>query len=668
MGIYNQKVEKLLMETKLDENILHKYDNVTYHIQFFMLPVHIQIEYFNKKNSLVDNDRELNDLLNKNKVIIAETGVGSSINIESLETTVISSNPTLGLSTVVDMTLKLSEIGTGSLVNKIALLSKILGYDGYVTQPYFITIWFSGYEHATKAKGYPISKINNESYTYCVYISENKSEIGDGITTYSMKLVNMTFEGMKKEWSVINNMGNLTFDVGTNFPTAIKNVLEPRLISLYKKTFGENITNMLYKNEKIIEFNFDKTTQFQWKGCDKKITYKSNEKTNLITIINELWNKINGNTGYVPNITYQPILVGSVNNKLYYKLIVNINPIKIPSLKNFIESLYAEKNNKYISNYYLATIETIQENYLKEIHKMNALKRRYFYIHTGKNVDVIDYKQAEDNLWFLNVATNDAHEISLNTFDKIKDFVVSNNVSNYVPNDYIRKINMVRDKTQGKKIFADDVFRILSRKDMTELLKHRYTISTGSLNVIDVQTTNSDDIDNKDPILHKVDDNIEQTFVGIGAENFLSHAQKITLDLTIIGDPYWLEFGSEINQGDIEHMLPHVVLSLSTPMIPDNMDNYKPDDFMKINTLYMIHTITSTFSNGAFTQRLEGTVALPFVQSKNAKAKNIFYNDDGSINKEILEREASKTPIGQKLKKEEKFYNDVATSLTYSYM
>lgn len=638
MGIYNQTVEKLLMELDVEENILHNYDNTTYHIQFFMLPVHVQIDYFNKKNQLKDNDRELSDLLNKNKIIIAESGVSTNINIESLSMRVLSSNPTHGLSTAVDMTMKITEIGTGGLVNKIALLSKILGYETYVNQPYFITIWFNGYDHTDKRKGMPVGKINNTSYTYCVYISENKASIDDGTTSYTMKLINMTFEGMKKEWSIINNIGNITFEKGTTFKTAVGKI-ENRLNEIYKRNLGQSIVSGLYGNEDIIKIDVlepntheikSGTSKLTYNSCKEKITFKNDERVNLITLINDVWNRLNENTGYVPNVTFQPVLVGSANNRLYYRLQMNITPIMIPTLKDFIDSLYVKNDN--ISNSFLTQIEQVQETYLKEIHKMKALPKRYFYSYTGKNLDVIEYKQTEDHLWFLNTGASDIDAIELNSFSKFDSDIISSNSENYVPNVYIEKINSAREQNQGKKIFIDDVFRMLSKREMSDLTKNRYTMTIGSLNTHDAQTTNSnlnEDKDEQASDQREID--ISQTIVGIGAENYLSTAQKVTLNMSIIGDPYWLEFGSEKDNGSVEKMFPHIILSLSTPMIPNSMDNYKADELMKITTLYQVHVITSTFSNGVFKQDLEGTIATPFIQTRNAKPIKVPKKSKASV-------------------------------------
>ena len=119
-----------------------------------MLPKDIQEQYSQKKSSLQDNE-ELKNILNKNKIIIAESGYSSDINIVSFDTKTIPSTASELSSITTEMKLVLEEVGGNSLVNKIALTSIILGYSGYVGQPYFVSVWFTGYDNKDAITGVP---------------------------------------------------------------------------------------------------------------------------------------------------------------------------------------------------------------------------------------------------------------------------------------------------------------------------------------------------------------------------------------------------------------------------------------------------------------------------------------------------------------------------------
>ena len=119
MGIYSNDIENKLLNTPVKDNILFGYDNYTYHIQFFMIPKEIQEIYSERKSSLMDNE-DLKKLLNNNKIIIAESGYSTDINIVSFDTKTIPTTASELSSITTEMKLVIEEVGGNSLVNKIA--------------------------------------------------------------------------------------------------------------------------------------------------------------------------------------------------------------------------------------------------------------------------------------------------------------------------------------------------------------------------------------------------------------------------------------------------------------------------------------------------------------------------------------------------------------------
>ena len=110
--------------------------------------------------------------------------------------------------------------------------------------------------------------------------------------------------------------------------------------------------------------------------------------------------------------------------------------------------------------------------------------------------------------------------------------------------------------------------------------------------------------------------------------------------MKIIGDPYWLGFSSE-NIPLLNKALPHLIMCTKTFTRNDGWDDPKEDKSMEINTVYAITSITSTFSDGTFTQELEGAVPPPFVQEDienqislpidNSRTNTIIETKDGGI-------------------------------------
>ena len=165
MGIYANKVETMLKDVEhIKENVLHQYDNWTYHVQFYMIPNDTYTLYSKIRSE--DNGSgtstflQLEKELKKNKVIIAESGITSGLSIESISmVTLPPTNEECYGVTTTSFELNLTEVGSCSLMNKIALASIACGYESYTCQPFFISIWFEGYKNYDNIKGNVVKKI-----------------------------------------------------------------------------------------------------------------------------------------------------------------------------------------------------------------------------------------------------------------------------------------------------------------------------------------------------------------------------------------------------------------------------------------------------------------------------------------------------------------------------
>ena len=69
----------------------------------------------------------------------------------------------------------------------------------------------------------------------------------------------------------------------------------------------------------------------------------------------------------------------------------------------------------------------------------------------------------------------------------------------------------------------------------------------------------------------------------------------------------------------------------------DNNDNYEEDKFMDLTTVYIITQVTSFFDNGKFTQKLNGFVATPFIQSSAIEKSGVTLesNDNKRATKSV---------------------------------
>ena len=186
-------------------DILEYYDNVTYNIRFYMINhVYQKKLSIDRQKGIIPNNYQLPD---ESKIIIAETGISSNYDITSLTINTIhnsvSNNPSI-ISYKMDM--KLKEINGCSLINKITAISKLIGYESYVLQPYHVDIWFSGYEQSS---GKPIRVINNEVLTYEVLLSEVKTNIDVSGTMYNFIMTSVPPSTFNKSVNSLYNIGNI---------------------------------------------------------------------------------------------------------------------------------------------------------------------------------------------------------------------------------------------------------------------------------------------------------------------------------------------------------------------------------------------------------------------------------------------------------------------------
>lgn len=283
MGIYANNVETILSNFKGYENILHRYDNVTYHIEFFMVSQRRLYEYLKKKSKLISkfynkayekdsvnmislappetSDEVIIKLwdyqkeLEEQKIIIAESGVTSTTSIESFSmTTHTKTSSAIEMLTTTEFELTLKEINSTSLVNKMAFGSLISGYDTYVQQPYFINIWFKGYEHETgkPVERIPLITLNNGSImdklTYQVIIASDKSTTEASHTIHKMKLF-ITSGLINTKESRIGDLGEITIKPAQDLNDLITEV-ENKLNKRTRDRYTDSIVNLIYGDEK----------------------------------------------------------------------------------------------------------------------------------------------------------------------------------------------------------------------------------------------------------------------------------------------------------------------------------------------------------------------------------------------------------------------------------
>ena len=705
MGIYTKKIENMFQDLPEIENVLQKYDNVTYHIQFFMVPRNIQFEYMKERehyNQLFYNAvREYEqspELLEQNKIkhaeillsldnkvcqrsiVIAESGVTNTINIESLSmiTHPPASTEQFGATTV-EMELKLSEINSSSLTNKVALASYLCGYESYCYQQYFVSIWFTGYDAQT---GAPIDKIpldREGKIKQCLYqvtMGDVKTHSESNKTTYTIKLYPSFYSSLSKEVNLIGNIGEIDLDTGGSFESFVK-TLEDKVNEKLKIQYGKEVITNIYKGlpplsitvqNNLKDKKSKKRQQWEEENSEPEILLTTqsqeslgeinqtplppmieDESGNLVSIYSLKITPENSDTiisvlqkmmshyvltdsGEALTSEYNNVYVGNYKNVAYFKHQITIGKSLVPGLKDIQENVIGNEDSdyaKYPSKY--------QESYLKEILQYNLLQKKYYWMYNGKNTNVLSVDTQDDNMWYLNLGITDLYAIGKN----IPQFEYrSDDSEKTIQKQYEQELSTtdIHAKTlQDRKIYyIDDIYNYFIKNNSDHILDlstwHRIAESNSPLNELPASST-TEVIDKENQNVENGDSEILEKEIRykLGMENlFQVTNQKLKLSMDILGDPYWMFFGDSTNLSAQHNLvLPHLLLFQKSFLVADRFDNYEEDKLMEYNSVYTVTKIVSNFENGKFYQRLTAHVATPFIQS--SKFEDALNNQTISI-------------------------------------
>lgn len=685
-------------------NNLHLYDNVEYHIEFFLAYENVYKDYakdlsklYNQMYFNIVNDEktlnmeeseykdyvnQLNDgqaifetllnyekKLNRQKIIIAESGVTAETSILSLITnTYTPEHDVTHMMMTTDMELTIKEQNSFSLVNKIALISAICGYKSYVLSPYFISISFSGYDSSTgkRVEKIPlITSVNGTSLytlTYPVIISKVTSYTEGSSTTHKFKLHSINNSIDSTEFS-ISEVGpiNLQFNNVVKMFAVLQNKLNSRLKKIYPKEVVKNI----YKNEDIINIslytndakpeveltrplnqdelltriNTNALQIEEFNKQDKKTKKKEKQKLKKlenenISLINEYKNKfyhkmltISPSTndtllsflhkviqffpslvkqGYILVPKIQALYMGSNGEKNFYKYNVVVT---LEHNVGILSEFNRDNGEKSLSDY--------KDAYVFDLITKHKLYKKYYWGFTGKNIDVLSVKQDNNNLWLLN------HEITSKTY--------ADNTSNGVNNtsdDSVNKIEPIEDIQLNNddlvngKYYMDDIINNASSISDIYDLYYKYTSLGEMPSVVENDLSDITISDNESNKNEKTAEDIEleayvrkqQANIKLGIENvFQGMGKRTKIELEIIGDPYWITGNSFVSTNEYgTSYRPHFLFEQHENMLVDEKDIFKKDSLSIFKTIYTVTQIKSLFEGGRFTQSLIGYVPTLF--------------------------------------------------------
>lgn len=715
MAFYDEQVEKELKKWNYQPNLLQFYDNVTYNIRWYMVPHDIH-NFIKEQNRLGFNSVYVPD---SSKIIIMETGVSSNYFLDSFTMKnafgVVGSDNSINI----NMNMTVKEINGCSLFNKITAISKLLGYENPMQIPFFIDIWFTGYE---PPKNNPINPIGG-LITYSIILTSCESDVVDSGTTWQIKMVGTSMGIVSKDISLLNNIAPIKAVTVEDFKKNLEEQINLQYFNLHpglKKYFpsGDFVTINLYSSEEFLEdttqyqdnqstINNEKdltsTYGYEWtykntkngqlsnngtlysmtengkyipigsalpksisqkskqytpfnnfKDCifDKsgenidtankgQIVYKVNNNDLLENVFQEVCQRSPQLRDRIAKVIYNADPIINAEGREVYKLTMNVFFKKNYFLKWFIESSkqfsYENNQNSETSldiDLYNKTIQQMQLSSLNDMKITNGLKKRYKYLFNGEDTSVLELNTKIDKLWFLNTTQNyladtiintPVMETSFDSYQRIQDLIdIKKNENEKLSNQEAFKkvldeyssyqnLRNVRYLASDKRLYMDDIYHCLSKKEKMKLLgKRDITTMTDPFGVATTASKTG---------------SIDYNCAKAGFANLHSTGNLIQLKIKILGDPYWLDLFSEKNiNGDIKTMMnlsnaKYFVFDMKTAVEQNSNGNglYDLENAVDISGIYQVLYVTSYFENGKFTQTIEGVIHASFMHSNFMK-------------------------------------------------
>lgn len=349
-------------------------------------------------------------------IIITKTGITSNYFMERLEILSVLSNP-VNSTNVVSSNMIIREPNGVTFLDKLTTAAAMLGWKNLTEVRYYLGIYFNGW----KQDGSPSTKISKSEWK--IAFGSVGTEIDSTGSTYT---INFTVE----------NMAPLQTDergVSRQKNVEVKETLEDTAKetgkALTKQFEHENTQNNPYKEPSVThEVKLAKDIREQMfkmpinvaSGTDTTPTASDQKHYNILFSgenINEaLIKTVSDGIGVAPFLLPNMASDGTVDvskgpSTNYPKLLVVHKDVDLVSHDPSTNS-YNKKVTHTVGTYATPTLETMPPNASQQQMQAKAqsyisnglLKKRYDYIFTGKNTEVIDAKLDFNNLYSMMIA------------------------------------------------------------------------------------------------------------------------------------------------------------------------------------------------------------------------------------------------------------------------
>ncbi|MCS7316782.1 MAG: hypothetical protein NZZ41_00465 [Candidatus Dojkabacteria bacterium] len=602
-NIRNDLLEKELNKSKTKfvwkNNPFIKYNSYTYRWRFFMTSEDLFSDPFVDKNTII------NSVLTNKGIIICETG-STSLNIKEVTTENLVNSGFWNSNTfVTKFTLKIFEPIGISLLDYLIEAADLLKVKNFARCPYFLLLDFVGIRDdgeeeivfdisdLVTTQNFELLKGNFYSWLWKVAITNFEIDFDQSGTIYNVDLIPFNDMGFRN--NVFLHKAHLTIEPVKTFGDFLEEYKRALNKQFLENNEGHRIEFVIDNNIKIEQLgdkipSIDKNVK-NWQivppsdayrnirassMADKNATAVHAQKgANISSIILEVINsteeakilrklpEINDSDFFITWIIRSEIDILNYDqerNVYNFSITYHIIPQKVP---------------KYIIREYSAQkIDKIKDlDFLKNLNRRNLLVKRYDYLYTGLNTEVLNLNLNFNNMWASTVPLYDSRN-RLNSAEP--SIVITNEVKDEIEKSEkeILDLELIRRnvenslrKTNFGSSFVENITKTIdfSRQDVREII-----INSGRR----VLNNFSDDINNILSQFISSEETVKEKFIRAVTNDFNKNLIEIRrrtkgLDQNLL-DRNYIELSSRLRSKKIIEKNNRKYL---VPVVPSIFDN-----------------------------------------------------------------------------------------------
>jgi len=531
---------------------------------------------------------------------------------------------------------------------------------------YLMVVSFNGRDHNGVAKTFP------RKFYYPLVVGRFEFNINDGGTTYALSAVEAGTQGLSYLENVLKNQ--LTFEASS--VNEFVSLMNQRIEESEQLNLEYN-SNAVYADQYIIELDDTISSWGNWKfqqtedglqvsgqsrvglGADGKMSFSITNGSNITDIVGlalqctEEYKKIPLHDGGFAREdgAHESSTTTLEHFKVFYKVITqveytNYDPLRGEYAKRItyriIPHIVADEiidSTEYLSS---ITDSGIQNTRVNNLRSQGLLRKRYDYLYTGANTEVLDLDMKFDYAYFAVSVIGNGRFGDQNTVSALAGQNAVTPLEKLQQNkielrDIQKRISDASTALEGKlrsvaNVYQDSIIRSAiqeDEEDITSLTSRSDQLRKDQVSLADsvrsdLETAPGTDIDMRLQFAGDIVDDSdvygpENDVLG-GALNYaavktnLENAgDMITIELGIKGDPYWLgspggfqvEKTTGLNLADYERGGQFLYLRVNVGVDEDDNGRREPDPDYQISALYRVLSVITSYQQGMFTQHLK---------------------------------------------------------------